>query len=281
MSEDQTQEVMQQEASVEQAPEELLQQVEGQQQSASIQDAAPPAAPDPSKQEYAITVGGKEVKGTIDQLRKWASMGYEAPNKIGQLNQQLEQWKQKEAQFKEWQEKYSAVDEYAKQNPQWWNHVTKNWEQVSQQMNENNPLLQELNSLKATVQDLAQYKNNIVMQQEDKVYEEEKSKITQQFPDVDLHSPGEDGKSLEYKVLEHAQKMGIKNFTTAFRDFYHDEIVKRASEKAKEQVVKEKQTKSRLGIVGQTAQPITKQFDVRGKSYNQLAEDIFKELNLN
>ena len=75
--------------------------------------------------------------------------------------------------------------------------------------------------------------------------------------------------------------MGIKNFTTAFRDFYHDEIVKRASEKAKEQVVKEKQTKSRLGIVGQTPQPITKQFDVRGKSYNQLAEDIFKELNLN
>lgn len=277
MSEDQTTEVVE---TTEASPEELLQQVESSEQTASIQEAKAPEAPDPATQEYAITVGGKEVKGTIEQLRKWASMGYEAPNKIGQLNQQLEQWKAKEAKIKEYEEKYSPVDEYAKQNPQWWAHITKNWEQVSKQMQENNPLLQELNSLKGTVEDLAKYKNEIVMQQEDKAYNEEKANITKQYPYVDLNTPGDDGKSLEYKVLEHAQKMGIKNFTTAFKDFYHDELMKHSAEKAKEQVIKEKQTKSRLGIVGQTQQPTTKQFDVRGKTYGQLAEDVIRELNL-
>lgn len=264
------------------SPEELLQSLEADQskQSASISDEKP-AAQDMSKQEYSITVGGKEVKGTIEQLQKWASMGYDAPNRIGQLQKQLEGWKQKETQLSELQKKYGAVDDYVRQNPQWWDFVSKQYEQLNQSMSENNPLLQELNSLKATVQDLAQYKNQIVTQQEDSAYNEELNAIKKQFPKLDFSTPDENGKSLEYKVLEHAKQNGINKFTAAFRDFYHDELMKIKAEEAKEAVIKDKQAKSKLGVVSVSPQPsTTKTLDHRGKSYNQLAEEALKMYGL-
>jgi len=148
-------------------------------------------------------------------------------------------------------------------------------------MQQDNPLLQELNSLKATVQDLAQYKNQIVTQQEDSAYNEELNTIKKQFPKLDFSSPDESGKSLEFKVLEHAKQNGINKFTAAFRDFYHDELMKIKAEEAKEAMVKDKQTKSKLGVVSTSPQPTTtKTFDHRGKSYNQLVEEVMKQYDL-
>ena len=273
MSEIETNEV------IEQAPEELLASVEAQApEHTQIQDAAPPVA---APEEYSITVGGKEIKAPMDKLIKWASMGYDAPNKIGQLNRELESWKKREAELNAMDQRYKTVDEYVKQNPQWFQFIQQQYEkQQAQGLGQDHPLLQELNSLKTTVNDLAQYKNNIVTQQEDTAYNEELDSIKKAYPKVDFNTPDESGKSLEYKILEHAQQNGIRSFKTAYRDFYHDEIIKMKAEEAKENVIKDKVAKSKLGVLGTSPVPTTKATYTKDKSWNQLADDIIKEHNL-
>lgn len=254
-------------------------------ESGPIQEEQPQATPD----EWELTVGGKQIKAKRDQIMQWAQMGYDAPNKIRKFTQELEGWKQKEAQFKEWHEKYGPVDEYVRQNPQFWDHVTQSWQNRNQLLNDqSNPLASMVQQLQAQVQDLVQYKSQIEeqrtqaqMQQEDQAYQQTFEDIRKQYPDIDFVTPDDEGKSLEYKVLEHAQNEGIKNFKTAFRDFYHDELVKRSESKAKESVSKEKVKNTKLGILGVTPTPTKRASnDHKGKSWHELADEVKDELKL-
>jgi len=185
------------------------------------EDVAPPGTPDPTQaqpvDEFSLTVGGKEIKAKREQLMKWAQQGYDAPNRIGELNKQLESWKQKESMFKELEGKYGVVDQYVRENPQWWQFVQDQYSKLQEQ--NANPLMDTLKQLQEKVNGLEEYKNNIVMSQEDKAYQAELQAIQKQYPKVDLSTPDESGKSLEYKVLEYARENGIKKFQTAFRDF--------------------------------------------------------------
>jgi len=50
----------------------------------------------------------------------------------------------------------------------------------------------------------------------------------------------------------------------------------------KENFTKERAKNSKLGILGETAQPTKRAaIDVKGKSWNQLANDLIEEMNLN
>ena len=237
--------------------------------------------------EHEFTVGGKAIKAPIDKILKWASMGYDAPNRIGELNKKLEGYSQKETQYKEWQDKYGPVDEYVRQNPDFWNHVTQSWQQQQQQAQQNplHPVVGELQKrlegLEGIAQTFQQERQEAVMKQQDSQYMEEFSTITKQYPKIDFSTPDESGKSLEYKVLEYAQEKGIREFTPAFRAFYHDELVKNASEEAKEKLVNDKQSKTKLGILGISATPTKRISDnVKGKSYDNLYKEALKELGL-
>lgn len=247
------------------------------------QDAAQQAI-----QEFSFKTGGREVKAPIDKILRWAEQGYDAPNRIGELNKTLESYKSKEQQFKELQQKYGPVDEYVRQNPDFWNHVTQSYEQQMAQAQQNplHPVVGELQKrlegLEGIAQSFQAERQQAQAQQEDTQYMSELSAIQKQYPSIDLSTPDESGKSLEYKVLEYANQNGIKKFTTAFRDFYHDELVKRASEEAKEKVINDKQSKSKLGILGISATPTRRVSDsVKGKSYNDLTNEALAELGLN
>ena len=255
--------------------------------SQTITEAAP--APAATVDEYKFTVGGKEISAKRDQLIRWAQQGYDAPNKIGTLTKQLEGWKQKESNFKTMQEKYGPIDEYVRQNPKFWDHVVQQFQQKDQLLNDpSNPLAQTVSQLQSQMQDLVQYKNQVEqqrqaaqMQQEDTKYQEELSEIRKSYPTVDFNTPDENGKSLEYKVLEYANANGIKKFTTAFRDLHHDELKRMYEEGAKEKVSKERQKNTKLGILGVTPTPTRRTSeDVKGKSYNDLASEALAELGL-
>ncbi len=253
------------------------------------QETPAPAIPE----DYAFTVGGKEVKGKWstdrEKLIKWAQMGYEAPTRIGSLTKEIESWKQKETAFKEMESKYGEIDKFVREKPEFWEHVTKAWNERDKLFNDpSNPLASTVQSLQQQMQDLINYKNQVEqerqqtrMAREDGDYQKEFGELKTKYPQIDFVTPDEQGKSLEYKVLEYAQANGIRKFTTAFRDFYHDELVKHHSEQAKENLVKEKQKNTKLGILGITNTPTKRSSDdVRGKSYNDLANEIVAEFNL-
>lgn len=275
----------------EEQADELLSSIESQPpESGAIQDA--PAAPQwsPPTGEIPFSLApGKDIKVTWDKLTKWAQMGHSAPNQIGQLNNSIEKFKAKEKYWGELDQKYGEIDKYVRQNPQFWDHVTQSYQQRDQLLQDpSNPLAQTVSQLQAQLQDLSQFKQSFESQQtqvrhkqEDTEYMGNLENTKKAYPAIDFDTPDEMGKSLEYKILEHANKNGIKSFTTAFRDYCHDDLVKIHEEGAKERVIKERQKNAKLGIMGRTPTP-TKQMsgEVKGKSYNDLADEAMAELGL-
>jgi archaellum component FlaC len=258
-----------------------------------ILDDKPAAAP---VDEFDLTVGGKQIKAKRDQLVQWAQQGYNAPTQISKLTKEIDTWKKQfsdiEPKYKELESKfsqYNEIDSYVRQNPAFWDHVQQAWQNRTQALNDqSNPLAQMVSQLQSEVQGLVQYKTQIEEQQakyretkEDQEYLQSFEELKKQHSDIDFVTPDEEGKTLEYRVLEHAQMNGIKNFKTAFRDFYHDELVKRAESRAKESFVKDKQKNTKLGILGITNRPTkTVSTDFRGKSYDDLADEAKQELGL-
>lgn len=268
----------------------LIESIEAPASESAQQPSAPTPAQTAQAEEYSLTVGGKEIKATRDKLLRWAQQGYDAPTKIGNLMKEIDSWKKKESTFSEMQQKYGQVDEYVRQNPQFWQHVLDQWESRNKATADpNNPLAQTVSQLQAQMQDLVQYKQSIEnqqkqarMAQEDEAYSTEFNELKAKYPTVDFATPDEEGKTLEYKVLEHATKNGIQKFTTAFRDYYHDELMKISQEQAKEKVIKDKQKNNVRGILGVSSQPTRKHSDdVKGKSYADLAQEALKEFGLN
>lgn len=249
-----------------------------------------PAAPDYS---WTLKHTGNEIKldwlKDREKIQKWAEMGYDAPNKIGSLSKELESWKSKESQYKQMDQKYGEIDGYVRQNPKFWDHVVETYKNKDQMLNDqSNPLAQTVQSLQAKldeamakINDVDQFRTTLQTQQEDKEYLQAFENIKKQYPKIDFSTPDESGKSLEYKVLEHAQKTGINSFQTAFRDFYHDELRKMYEEEAKEKVSKEKLKNTKLGLLGISEAPITKRSnDTKGKSYNDIERSIIEEYQL-
>jgi len=260
----------------------LLADIESPSAESQGQAAPEPAQPQPAAEEFKFTAGGKEVKATREQLIRWATMGYDAPNRIGALNKEVESWKAKEAALNEIKSKYGEIDEYARQNPQWLQHVQEEYNKrggVGQ-----SPIVEQLQK---QVQELVQFQKTVqqerqveIERNEDKAYLEEFDSVKKKYPDIDFETPDESGKSLEAKVLEYAMANRIQKFTTAFRDFYHDELMNKSTAKAKEQVVADRQKSAKSGILGVSSTPqkgLKPASSVKSKSYGDLAAEALAE----
>lgn len=272
----------------------LLSEIEAPSNEQLIEPGASPAQNTQQAQQasdFAFVVGGKEIKLDLakdrDKLIKWAQQGYDAPNRIGELNKVVETYKSKEQQFKEWQEKYGPVDDYVRQNPEFWEHVTQTYQQLQAQKEQNplHPVVGELQKRLEGLENIAQTfqseREAQIAKQQDDQYMQEFTTLQKQYPKIDFSTPDESGKSLEYKVLEYAKDKGIREFAPAFRAFYHDELVKMAAEEAKEKLINDKQSKSKLGILGISPTPTKRISDsVKGKSYDNLYKEALSELGL-
>lgn len=257
-----------------------------------------PAPQVQAAQEYALKVNGQEIKAPLEKVLQWAQMGYNYPQKAAELKAQQDAW-QKQAQEKEqqWSEienkwkPYKEVDEYAAKNPDWWAQVQEQYKQKIAGA-ESNPeitqLKQELAELKQFREELKSEKTAEQVAREDRQLSEEISAVRKTFSNIDFDTPDEEGKSLEMKVLAHAETMGLDGskpgqFRAAFRDFYHDHLVNKAEEKGKEKVTQELQKRTKLGILSESSKPANKGFsvatNVRSKSYNDLVQEALSELN--
>lgn len=258
----------------------------------------PMTAPAPTAQQdfqETLTINGKEIKASREQLKKWAEMGYNYPQKAEALNKQQQEFmtkqQQLEAQWKERESKwapYKEVDEYAAKNPDWWTQVQQSYQQKMQGAESNadvarikQELLAELNPVKEFMQNQITKEQNLKVQEEDSKLGQEVESIRKTYSNIDFDTPDEDGKSLEMKILKHAMDNNISSFKTAFRDFYHDHLIGKAKEEGKELVSKEIQKRTKLGILGETSKP-TKGLkyaeNVKDKSYSQLIEEAKSEM---
>lgn len=259
----------------------------GQEQAAAAQKAA--------EEFYEFQHSGKNIKATREQLINWAKMGIDYPQKAQSLNQkysqQVAQWNQEREQWEKKWGSYRQVDEWATKNPDQWKALEQSWQQRAQTHQGTQPndpyaskiqdLEKKLNSTETFIQQQQERQKAEKAQQEDQILSQEIQGIRDQFKDLPWDNADEEGKSLEVKILEHAQKNGIQNFKTAFRDYCHDMLIERERAQAKQSVAKGIQNKTKMGILSESSSPkrsLSAPKNIREQSYEDLMRDGLEEI---
>lgn len=249
--------------------------------------AVTPAQPEPQK--HTITVNGQQITATLEQLQKWAQQGYDYPQK-------MQAFKQQQTEFEQRYKPYQDIDDYAKQNPQWWSTVQKAWDSRTEQQqaqavqsDPNNPFLQKLSQfeekfskLEQVAQTYQQEKQNQLRQSEDQQLTTEIQSMREQYKHLDWNAADDRGYNLELQVMAYANERGIKKFDDAFKSYNLDRLMSIAQERGKEQVGKDIQKRTKLGLLGQSPTPTVKskyEYD-KSKSYEQLEREALEELGI-
>lgn len=251
-------------------------------------------APAPEK-TWKFNASGKEVEATEEQLIKWAQQGHGAVQEQQRINELQQQIEQREQAAKELESKYGNVDKFIQENPDWWEHVQKSYEQkenpTANMDNEDNPMLNAMKELSEQVRELSQFKQELTAKQreeernqEDQALSSEIKSIQEAYPNLDFKEVQKSGRTLEADLLNHAMELGVSNakgFKAAFRDYMHERLVSDAELRGKESAQSEIQRRNKLGLLGQTPTPlktIQPAQSVKDKSYEDLAREALAEL---
>ena len=209
----------------------------------------------------------KDVSEDIETVLKRASMGYNYAQNMQQLNQEKEafqsEMERERQRVSDMENKWKQYDDFAKQNPEWANHVNSAWENrfsnTSQETGTQSPP-QATNipeEYQKKIEAFENFMGDFKRSQEDQALNTEIEKVRSEYQDIDFsYSDPNSGKTLEMQVLEHARNNGISNFRAAFRDFYHDALVRKSVEQAKKDLGSKIQANAKQGIISNSETPI-------------------------
>jgi hypothetical protein len=254
------------------------------------QAAQPTPAQAQAIAELEFNWNGKQIKApfTDPRIKQWASQGYDYAQRMAQFNQDRTQW---DTTRKDYETKYKPINDWAIQNPDKWQSLHQMWEQQQAQAQQGQPqpvqlppeVQSEIQAMKQFMEDQQQKEQQIQIQQEDTALNAEVESVRKEYPHIDFNAVDEHGKSLEFRVLEYAQKKGIPTFTDAFLGFHHKELLKQAEERGKSAHANSIQKNAKLGLLNKSSTPtreLTPVRNLRDKSYNDLADEALSELGL-
>lgn len=216
--------------------------------------------------------GKKIAPDSQDKARTWMAQGYNYSQRMGELNKthaqkmaEAEQRAKAAADLEQRFSPYSKVDEYARQNPQWWQHVLQQYEQQLQAGQGVDPkLAQIVKPLEEKLGKFEQYFSQIetqqlqeVQQREDQALDQSIGEIREKFPNIDLGAVDPaTGETLELRILKHAQKIGTGSFEAAFWHYLGPKLTEQAKASGLEAKAKEAQANAKKGILGKTPAPV-------------------------
>jgi hypothetical protein len=248
--------------------------------------------------EFEINWKGEAKKLPLSKIRDYAQQGFDYSQKMSEINKMKFEFEKKQKEFEERYSRFSELDKYVIENPSWWDHVNKSYQSKGQvdvaptteRTLTTDPVKNELfESLKNEIDGFKSFKQSVEEERaqaakakEDQKYSQDVEGLQKAYPDIDFAKPDESGFSLEYQVLKHANDNGIKSFKTAFLDFYHDTLMKRAELKAKETLSKDLQATRKLGLTQSTEKaPVKKSSGaVTGRTYEDLKREAMEEYGL-
>lgn len=257
------------------------------------QPPAEAAAPDPNawRKDFAWEFdwnGQKVSPDSAEKAKTWLSLGHNYNQRAAELNRERAAWqKEREELTTKYKgfDRYAEFDQYARQNPQWWQHVEQQWNQRGQQGVDPSlqPLLDRLQKAETFIEQQQRLKAEQTQREQDQALDAEISEIRKQYPNIDLSSVDETGKPLEYRILAHANEHGINSFRAAFRDYLHDRLVEESKAQGLAQQAKDKELAAKKGLLGTTQAPtkgLKPASNVRGKSYGDLASEALQEFGI-
>jgi hypothetical protein len=234
----------------------------------SVEQGDKPQSNVQALQDLEIDWKGKATKIPHDKIKDYVSKGYDYEVKMAEFNRNRAlQASQLKSEIEQQYKNYIELYKLAENNPEWWEKVNNEYQaaignakQQSDIPETNDPvvksLYEKIQSLEEQLNGFSSVKEKIELQerqaiekQEDELYLNTLNEVKNEYPEINFDKPSlEDGQTLEFKVLKYASENGIKNFKTAFKDFYFDEIVKLREQKVKENIAKETQKRTKLGL---------------------------------
>lgn len=277
----------------------LVAQAYGQEPARQETSPAPaPQAPPAEQQykEYEFNHRGQPVKIKENDPRmiQWMQQGYDYSQNINTFRGEREAFdKQRQDWEKQWTP-YREVDEYARQNPEWWSKVEQGYQE--KQQNPYNmppelkqyldPIIKDYGMVKDFAQEFQKQQVEKQVQAEDAQLAESIKSIQTRYKDLDFSAKDDSGLSLEQRVLNHAVTNGFPTFRASFLDYYHDHLETLAESRGKELMMQESQKAKKLGLLdSKQASPAfnrtpTGQFASKPKSWSDpslSSENILKE----
>jgi len=269
----------------------------------------PPAAAKqeeaPQYKEFEFNVRGQPVKIKENDPRfsQWLSQGHDYAQNQAAVRAEREAFERSRGEWEKSYSPYKEIDQFAKQNPDWWNHIEQSYQQRQTSAPEGipDPVRQYLEQrLEPIAKDLPLVKEFLQKQQtaeieknqaqEDSKLSESVKSIQTRYPDLDFAAKDESGLSLEHRVLNHAVHNGFPTFRAAFLDYYHDSLEKQAEARGKESLQTELNKRKKLGLLDDAPAPgKSKQSffppsnGAKPASWNDprlSADQILKEMNL-
>ena len=247
-----------------------------------------PAAP---SDEIEFQHEGKPVKisRTDPKFMTWLSQGYNYAQRAQALNQERAKFDQDRQALEKQYTPYKTVDEYAKQNPEWWSHVQQAFEQRDAQPKPGDTpelaqikaqirqeIMAEIKPIQEKFTSIEQREAAERVKQEDQALGAEIQSIREKYSNLDWQTPDEAGMTLEQRIIKHAIDNKIESFRAAFRDYSFDHLAKLHEERGKETIQQDLKKRQSLGIIGQSSTPkkgVQQASTVKNKSY----EDLFRE----
>jgi hypothetical protein len=243
--------------------------------------AALEASPEKSTAEVAaeleLLVNGRTIKAPLDHVKQWAQQGYDYNQRNAEFKQQLSAFEQQQAEFNSQFNHYKQVDDWAKNNPDQWQHILNSY-----QTPESDPTDQKYNQFATELAELKSFRDSILSeresasrQQADQRLGEEITGLRAQYKTLDWDKVDAHGLTLESRVLQHAHQAGIGSFKAAFLDLNSDHLIAHAKAQALEEYQKTHAEKNKLGISQskQSMKIISPAENVRNKSWSALEQE--------
>jgi len=232
----------------------------------------------------------KEIEEPLSDILKRASQGYHYAQRMNELKNQEKSWQQQIAEANGLAEKYREIDEYARQNPDWFDHWNNAYQNRSIQIG-GSPENQGFDPDQITSlidQKLAPFQETLQQQklrmeqervsQEDAALDSQVDSTIKEFQDVDFTATDPNtGKSLEYQIYEFMAQNNIGDFNKAYKIMHYDQIMARNIERAKSDLVKQEQAKKKQGIVSESSGAKRQGIP---QDINKLTPDQFEQLQM-
>jgi hypothetical protein len=245
---------------------------------------------------------GKMVREPLEQALQRSSQGYNYAQLINEFGQkepgykkQIDELTGKVTTLSKWEQ----YDKYARENPQWGEHVSRLWEEKGRYSDPNldpeDPVAKRIADMEKRLESVSNQYGEKISKFESKLSEEESAKVEAEFDThmestktkfamFDFDKKDESGKNVTTYVLEHMVANKIPNFNTAFLDLYHDQIIESREQAILEKQAKQTQKRTKEGFIAKSATPSGyangKISNVRSTGWNELAELAKKELGV-
>lgn len=252
-----------------------------------------PQASDEEMWEYIYK--GESVQVPKSKAQNILQQAHVLDEKFATFNKSQEDFNAKQAEAQGIIDRYQKIDQFAMENPEWFNEVQTAYEQkmarqgLPADLDMDDPMAQANLALKKEITDLkgelSQFKQEHELVKQGEADEQQKALLKQQvddlrgeFKDVNFDAKDEHGISVENQVIKHALENDM-DYKTAFLSKMYPILLKAAEERGAKGAAESVQKKRELGIVSSGTTPRVKQAKSvdTTKSWEEIAQDTINE----